>query len=180
MQLVGRRTGEACRLLSQLARPRDGERLQIHRLPLHLHGHLRLSERRGSEDRRAGGTGVFNAEARCARAAGVGLLERSEPEVPQGAARRRVRRGDGSGLLLFLGARYGGVWTDSVVTTFLSNREIYTSTVFVISATSAAAATSMAIRQCNHSTSTNAIGLPLTCDWRGFSARASRAPYRFA
>ena len=32
---------------------------------------------------------LFPAETRCARAAGVGLLERSEPEGPQGAARRR-------------------------------------------------------------------------------------------
>ena len=32
---------------------------------------------------------LFPAETRCARAAGVGLPERSEPEGPQGAARRR-------------------------------------------------------------------------------------------
>ena len=35
------------------------------------------------------GWGLFPAETRCARAAGVGLPERSEPEGPQGAARRR-------------------------------------------------------------------------------------------
>ena len=34
---------------------------------------------------------VFNprAETKCARAVGIGLPERSEPEGPQGAARRR-------------------------------------------------------------------------------------------
>ena len=32
---------------------------------------------------------LFPTETRCARAAGVGLPERSEPEEPQGAARRR-------------------------------------------------------------------------------------------
>ena len=35
---------------------------------------------------------MSHAETRCARAAGVGLPERSEPEGPQGAARRRDRR----------------------------------------------------------------------------------------
>ncbi len=38
-------------------------------------------------------TVIFNAEAKCACAEGVRLPERSEPEGPQGAARRRVRRG---------------------------------------------------------------------------------------
>ncbi len=32
---------------------------------------------------------LFPTETRCARAAGVGLPDRSEPEGPQGAARRR-------------------------------------------------------------------------------------------
>ena len=39
------------------------------------------------------GLGLSHAEAKCARAAGVGLPERSEPEGPQGAARGRERRG---------------------------------------------------------------------------------------
>jgi len=38
------------------------------------------------------GWGLFNAEARCARAEGIGSPERSEPEGPQGAASRRGRR----------------------------------------------------------------------------------------
>ena len=42
----------------------------------------------GRASRRAGGEGVLShAEAKCARAEGVGLPERSEPEGTQGAAR---------------------------------------------------------------------------------------------
>ena len=36
----------------------------------------------------------FNAEARCARDEVVGLSERSEPEGPQGAARRKVTQSE--------------------------------------------------------------------------------------
>ena len=39
-----------------------------------------------------GGESGFNAETRCARREAIGSPERSEPEGPQGAARRKRRR----------------------------------------------------------------------------------------
>ena len=38
---------------------------------------------------------ISRAETKCARAVGIGLPERSEPEGPQGAARRRDCGGRG-------------------------------------------------------------------------------------
>ena len=47
--------------------------------------------------------GFFNAETRCARDEVVGLPERSEPEGPQGAARRRGAESFSTGLTRFTG-----------------------------------------------------------------------------
>ena len=46
-----------------------------------------------------GGESGFNAETRCARREAIGSPERSEPEGPQGAARRKRRREVKAGIL---------------------------------------------------------------------------------
>ena len=76
-----------CGVLPQLARSRGGERLHIHRLPLHLHRHLRLSKGGCRAERCAGSEGVF-----------ISFRE---------GGSRSCATADGSDLLLLLGARRG-------------------------------------------------------------------------